>query len=142
LAFAISGFYAGTAGALYGGMLGFVGPESFDLLQMILHKAAVVIGGLGSIIGSVIGGVLLTVSVEITKELKWSIEMAFGALLMLFVLFQPTGLVTFIKRWVPGWREHLQYLPEREAQRSIDADEFVEDGEITSTDESVQERQP
>ena len=100
------------------------------------------IGGLGSIIGSVIGGVLLTISVEITKELKWSIEMAFGALLMLFVLFQPTGLVTFIKRWVPGWREHLQYLPEREAQRSIDADEFVEDGEMTPTDRSAQERQP
>ena len=123
-------------------MLGFVGPESFDLLQMILHKAAVVLGGLGSVIGSVIGGVLLTVSVEITKELKWSIEMAFGGLLMLLVLFQPTGLVTFIKRWVPGWREHLQYFPDREAQRSIDADEVVEDGEITSTDESVQERQP
>ena len=122
-------------------MLGVVGPESFDLLQMILHKAAVVIGGLGSIIGSVIGGVLLTISVEITKELKWSIEMAFGGLLMLFVLFQPTGLVTFIKRWVPGWREHLQYLPEREAQRSIDVEASIEDGEVSSTDRSVQERQ-
>ncbi len=142
LAFAISGFYAGTAGALYGGMLGFVGPESFDLLQMILHKAAVVLGGLGSIIGSVIGGVLLTISVEITKELKWSIEMAFGGLLMLLVLFQPTGLVTFIKRWVPGWREHLQYLPEREAQRTVDADETAGHGEMASTDGSAQERQP
>ena len=122
-------------------MLGFVGPESFDLLQMILHKAAVVIGGLGSIIGSVIGGVLLTISVEITKELKWSIEMAFGGLLMLFVLFQPTGLVTFIKRWVPGWREHLQYLPEREAQRSVNVEVSVEDVEMTSTDQpSEQER--
>ena len=40
MAFALSGLFAGTAGALYTGVLGFVGPESFDLLQMVMHKAA------------------------------------------------------------------------------------------------------
>lgn len=111
LAFAMSGFYAGVAGALYCGLLGFVGPESFDLLQMVLHKGAVVLGGMGSVIGSVIGGTLLTVLVEFTKEVKFSIEIAFGALLIVFVLFQPTGLVVFIKKWLPGWNERLHYLP-------------------------------
>jgi len=111
LAFAMSGFYAGVAGALYSGLLGFVGPESFDLLQMVLHKGAVVLGGMGSVVGSVIGGTLLTLLVEFTKEMKFSIEVAFGGLLIVFVLFQPMGLVVFIKRWLPGWDERLHHLP-------------------------------
>ncbi len=111
LAFAMSGFYAGVAGALYSGMLGFVGPESFDLLQMVLHKAAVVLGGMGSVIGSVIGGALLTVLVEVTKEFKFSIEVAFGGLLIVFVLFQPHGVIVFVRRWLPGWTERLHYVP-------------------------------
>ena len=111
LAFAMSGFYAGVAGALYSGLLGFVGPESFDLLQMVLHKAAVVLGGMGSVVGSVIGGALLTVLVEVTKEVKFSIEIAFGALLIVFVLFQPSGLVVFARKLLPGWEERLHYRP-------------------------------
>jgi branched-chain amino acid transport system permease protein len=111
LAFAMSGFYAGVAGAMYCGLLGFVGPESFDLLQMVLHKGAVVLGGMGSVLGSVIGGTLLTVLVELTKEAKFSIEIAFGGLLIVFVLFQPTGLIVFIRKWLPGWEERLHYVP-------------------------------
>ena len=109
LAFAMSGFYAGIAGALYSGLLGFVGPESFDLLQMVLHKAAVVLGGMGSVVGSVIGGTLLTLLVEFTKEMKFSIEIAFGGLLVVFVLFQPNGVVVLAKKWLPGWDERLHY---------------------------------
>ena len=111
LAFAMSGFFAGVAGALYSGLLGFVGPESFDLLQMVLHKGAVVLGGMGSVVGAVIGGTLLTVLVEFTKEMKFSIEIAFGGLLILFVLFQPSGLVVLFKKWLPGWEERLHYVP-------------------------------
>lgn len=111
LAFAMSGFYAGVAGALYCGLLGFVGPESFDLLQMVLHKGAVVLGGMGSVVGAVLGGTLLTVLVELTKEMKFSIEIAFGGLLIIFVLFQPSGLVMFFKKWLPGWNERLHYVP-------------------------------
>lgn len=111
LAFAMSGFYAGVAGALYSGLLGFVGPESFDLLQMVLHKGAVVLGGMGSVVGSVIGGTLLTVLVEFTKEMKFSIEIAFGGLLIVFVLFQPNGVVVFVKKLLPGWEESLHYAP-------------------------------
>ena len=92
-------------------MLGFVGPESFDLLQMVIHKAALVLGGIGSIMGAVLGGVALGIILEVVKEIKFSIEIAFGVLLLVFILFQPSGLVVFFKRWLPGWDEKLHYRP-------------------------------
>ena len=107
MAFALSGFYAGCAGALYSSVLAFVSPESFDLFQMILHKAMVVVGGLGSIVGSVLGAALLVYLLQVLREFKATQEIVFGGLLLAFVLFQPRGLVDFLKRRVPGWEEPL-----------------------------------
>jgi branched-chain amino acid transport system permease protein len=107
LAFAISSFYAGIAGSLFAGTLRFVGPESFDLHQMILLLVAVVLGGTGSIAGSVIGGVMIVVILEITKDLKVSVEIVFGAMLLFFVLFARGGVIEFIRSWLPNWSERL-----------------------------------
>jgi branched-chain amino acid transport system permease protein len=107
LAFAMSGFYAGVAGVLFAGVLSFVGPESFGLQQMVLQLAALVIGGTASISGSVLGGILIVVIQEVVREFKFSIEIVFGALLVLFVLFKPTGLIDVIRLIRPNWREKL-----------------------------------
>ncbi len=111
MAFALSAFYAGTAGALYCSVLDYVSPESFDLFQMILHKAMIVVGGLGSVVGSVLGASLLVYLLELLREFKATQEIVFGALLLAFVLFQPRGIVDFLKRRVPGWDEPLHYVP-------------------------------
>lgn len=111
MAFALSGFYAGTAGALYCAVLDYVSPEGFDLFQMILHKAMIVVGGLGSVVGSVLGAALLVYLLEVLREFKATQEIVFGALLLAFVLFQPRGLVEFLKRWLPGWDEPLHFVP-------------------------------
>jgi branched-chain amino acid transport system permease protein len=108
LAFALSGLYAGVAGVLYSGLLSFVGPESFGLQLMALLLAAVVIGGTASISGSVLGGIMIVLIQEVVREFKFSIEIVFGALLVLFVLLKPTGLIDLI-HWVnPSWREKLR----------------------------------
>jgi branched-chain amino acid transport system permease protein len=107
IAFAISSFYAGLAGGLFAGTLRFVGPESFDLHQMILLLVAVVLGGTASIAGSVIGGVMIVVLLEVTKDLKISVEIVFGAMLLFFVLFARGGVIEFVRRWLPNWTEHL-----------------------------------
>ncbi|HZQ02356.1 MAG TPA: branched-chain amino acid ABC transporter permease [Reyranella sp.] len=106
-AFALSGFYAGVAGALYSGLLGFVSPEAFDLFQMIIQKAMIVVGGLGSVVGAVLGASLLVFLMEVLREFKSTQEIVFGALLIAFMVFQPHGLVVFLKRWLPGWQEPL-----------------------------------
>jgi branched-chain amino acid transport system permease protein len=112
MAFALSSFYAGVAGALYSGLLGFVSPEGFDLFQMIIQKAMIVVGGLGSVVGSVLGAALLVYIMEFLREFKSTQEIVFGILLVGFMVFQPHGLVVFMKRWLPGWEEPM-HLPER-----------------------------
>jgi branched-chain amino acid transport system permease protein len=112
LAFAMSGFYAGVAGGLYSALLNFVAPEGFDLFQMVLHKAMIVVGGLGSVTGSLLGAGLLVLLLEALRAFKGTQEIAFGALLLFFVLFLRGGLVSVLKRNLRGWEEPLR-LPQR-----------------------------
>ncbi len=60
MAFAVSAFYAGIAGGLYGFILGFFDPFTFNMLLSIIFLVMVVVGGLGTIQGSVMGAVLIT----------------------------------------------------------------------------------
>ena len=119
MAFALSSFYAGAAGALYSALLGFVSPEGFDLFQMIIHKAMIVVGGLGSVVGSVLGASLLVYVMELLREFKSTQEIVFGALLVGFMVFQPNGLVVCLKRWLPGWREPLHLAGHAEPKASV-----------------------
>jgi branched-chain amino acid transport system permease protein len=134
MAFALSSFYAGVAGALYSGLLGYMSPEGFDLFQMIIQKAMIVVGGLGSVVGSVLGAALLVYIMEVLREFKSTQEIVFGALLVGFMVFQPNGLVVFMKRWLPGWEEPM-HLPERPQGASKPG---VED--TTASDNPVAER--
>ena len=110
LAFAFSGLYAGIAGGLYCGVLNFVAPENYNLIQMVLQKAMIVVGGLGSIFGAVIGATMLVVLYEWMRDLQYMQEIAFGVLLIVFVVFMPDGVVSLLKRWLPGWQEPLNQI--------------------------------
>jgi branched-chain amino acid transport system permease protein len=108
LAFAISGFYAGIAGGLYSAMLNFVSPEGYDLFQMVIQKAMIIVGGLGSIVGSVLGAGTLVFILEALRKVKGIQEIAFGAILVGFILFMPGGIIGFLKARVRGWEEPLR----------------------------------
>jgi branched-chain amino acid transport system permease protein len=60
LAFAISAFYAGVAGGLFGFVLGFFDPFTFNLILSIMFLVMVVVGGLGAIQGGIMGAALIT----------------------------------------------------------------------------------
>jgi len=107
LAFALSGVYAGIAGGLFAALLGYVAPETFDLFQMIIQKAMVMVGGIGSIAGAVIGATLLVLLLELLRAFKSTQEIAFGTILLAFVVFCPGGLVSILRRFLPGWKEPL-----------------------------------
>ncbi len=106
LAFGISSFYCGVAGAeLVFLFLGSAETQAFDINQSFLVLFMIIIGGLGSILGSLLGAafiillpILLTnvphwvglgMSVALQKELEL---MVFGGLIILFLIIEPHGL--------------------------------------------------
>jgi branched-chain amino acid transport system permease protein len=106
LAFAVSSFYCGVAGAefvfLY---LGSAETLAFDITLSFLVLFMVIIGGLGSVLGSFLGAAFillmpifltnaphavgLSLPVALAKQLEL---MVFGALILFFLIVEPHGL--------------------------------------------------
>lgn len=125
LAFAISSFYCGVAGALYAFCyLGTVEPEAFTLDLSFRILFMVIIGGVGSILGSFLGAGFITLlpiflsvfftglahmfGIELSHALISNVElMIFGALIIFFLIVEPNGLA---RLWQIG-KEKLRLWP-------------------------------
>ncbi|MBL8489998.1 MAG: branched-chain amino acid ABC transporter permease [Rhodocyclaceae bacterium] len=125
LAFAVSSFYCGVAGALAAFCyLGTVEPEYFTLDLSFRILFMIIIGGVGSILGSFLGSafiVLLPIvlnitlhpmfglfGIEISSEVTSNMElMVFGALIIFFLAVEPHGLA---RLWQIG-KEKLRIWP-------------------------------
>ena len=110
LAFAISSFYCGVAGALHAFCyLGTVEPEAYSLDLSFRILFMVIIGGVGSILGSFLGAAFITLfpiflnlasgwisvltGVEISHAVVSNLEaIIFGALIIFFLIVEPAGL--------------------------------------------------
>jgi branched-chain amino acid transport system permease protein len=110
LAFGFSAFYAGIGGGIYAVIVGSVAPGSFGLLVSILLLAMIVIGGLSSIPGSLLGAAFLTFlplwSQTLAKPLPQAVQLnipwaIYGALLILTMIFFPSGLAGIYRRIRP-----------------------------------------
>jgi branched-chain amino acid transport system permease protein len=108
IAFGISAFFAGLAGALFQALLGVVTPESYDIFNVVLQFCMVMVGGIGTVAGSVIGAVMITGFDEMIRAFRGFEEAGFGTLILLCVLFMPAGVVGFLRRWSADWREPLR----------------------------------
>jgi len=93
IAFAISAFYAGIAGGLYGSLIKFIDPTNFDLFLSIKYLAIVIVGGLGSIPGSLIGAGIMTVLPELFRAFGDYQHLIYGFILLIFVIFLPRGII-------------------------------------------------
>jgi branched-chain amino acid transport system permease protein len=97
LAFVLSTFYAGLAGALYAGFVRFLGPamalesHTFDMIAFIL------VGGIGTLFGPLLGAILLTWLTQSLQFLQDYRMIIFGPLLILLVMFFPQGLIGFYR---------------------------------------------
>ncbi|MDC8757758.1 branched-chain amino acid ABC transporter permease [Janthinobacterium fluminis] len=119
LAFAVSSFYCGVAGALYAyAYLGTVEPEAYNLDLSFRILFMIIIGGVGSILGSFLGAafiVLLPIFLNILAHglslptnVASNLElMVFGALIVFFLIVEPHGLA---RLWQIG-KEKLRLWP-------------------------------
>jgi branched-chain amino acid transport system permease protein len=109
LAFAVSSFYAGCAGALLYTTIGFFDPGSFNLLLSVQYLAMVLIGGVSTISGSIMGALFITLLPRLTRELPavvpfvsesstgtitvFQVEsVLYGLLIIGFLILEPRGL--------------------------------------------------
>ncbi len=112
LSFGLSSFYAGVAGGLWAYFFRVVTPESFPLTMSIFFLAAIIVGGMGSILGGILGAVFMTMVPELLKlvvdllpggaELTVFLSpvrlIIFGALIIAFLVFEPLGLAEIWRR--------------------------------------------
>jgi branched-chain amino acid transport system permease protein len=120
-AFALSGFFAGVAGALHAYMWRGVGFESFLLHHSISYLAMAIVGGLGTLVGSFFGPaaiLMLELQVENLAEFVGHYftavgdvatalrPLSFGLIIVLFLMFEPRGIAnwwrivrTYFKLW-------------------------------------------
>jgi branched-chain amino acid transport system permease protein len=92
LAFLLASIYGGVGGVLYAGLIRYVAPESFNIANMFLLLAMVIIGGRQSLIGCVVGVVALSVVREALVDHPTIAQIAYGSVVVLVVVFAPTGL--------------------------------------------------
>ena len=148
IAFALSSFYAGVAGALFGALIGTLIPEYWSLVLSVEFVAILIIGGAGTITGVLLGSVFVVGSEELIVDFTTKMaekaagsgfhpvadlvmkvgrddfgllsvsptgpglavaqftDVFYGALIILFLLFEPLGLYgiwTKIRNYWKGW---------------------------------------
>jgi branched-chain amino acid transport system permease protein len=112
LSFGLSSFYAGVAGGLWAYFFRVVTPESFPLIMSIFFLAAIIVGGMGTILGAILGTVFMTMVPELLKLVVGWLPLGgnaavvlspvrtivFGALIVGFLVFEPHGLAEIWRR--------------------------------------------
>jgi branched-chain amino acid transport system permease protein len=94
-AFAIGATFGGIAGAFFATRQGFISPESFTFIESAIILAIVVLGGMGSQLGVAVAAFVLIGIPEWFRDLQEYRMLAFGAAMVLIMVWRPRGLLEF-----------------------------------------------
>ena len=128
ISFSVSAAMTGLAGALFAHYVRYLAPDSFDILLSIQLVMMVIVGGLGSIQGAVFGALfvrLLPQGIALVRDdLPFRIghlpglePALFGLILVLIILFEPTGINgrwLRIKTWFANFPLHRRATSRRQ----------------------------
>lgn len=108
-AFAMGAAWAGMAGVVFAAKTNFINPKSFEFWESVLILAIVVLGGQGSILGVIIAALVLKLLPEYARDLGQYRMLAFGAAMVLIMIFRSQGLIPNARRkyefQLPGKKE-------------------------------------
>lgn len=101
-AFVLSAVYASLSGSLLALMNKFITPDAAGFLHSIELVTMTVLGGAGSVPGAVAGAALLTMLPQVLTVLQDYEHMILGLIMMLVMIFMPSGLVPSLSRLLRG----------------------------------------
>ena len=109
LAFALSAYLAGVAGALQIHHIGYLTPELYGVDNSFWPITYVILGGLGTLAGPIVGTIALTIIWEGLKAtgLTFGRYVIVGVMLILAIIFLPRGLVSLPEQ-VQEWLKRLR----------------------------------
>ena len=99
VAFMIASAYAAIAGSLFVHVVGFVSPEVYGLHMVNLAFTMLYVGGIGTIFGPLIGAVVIILLPETIRAFKDYQDLAYGAALILLLIYAPRGLASLSDLW-------------------------------------------
>lgn len=109
MAFALSAFFPGVVGAMWGYSLAYLRPVIFLIIAVAARMVLmVIVGGRGTVAGPVIGAALIVFFDEASVTFFGGSELNLvitGALLVLMLLFFPSGIVGSLREHnrLPAW---------------------------------------
>ena len=103
-AFTLGNFLIGTAGALFGMMLGFIAPTNFTFADGLIMVSIVLLGGIGNPWGVVVAATIVIILPEKLQLIQEYRFLLFAITVILILLFRPEGLLPReLRRYLPGW---------------------------------------
>lgn len=108
--FVLSAIIAGIGGGLYASYMGYINPDLFGFLNSVNYLVIVVLGGLGSLTGTVFSSVIFVYLQEWLRIFGDFRLVIFGLILIISMLFWPSGLMGtseyspsgFVKKLIKG----------------------------------------
>jgi ABC-type branched-subunit amino acid transport system permease subunit len=115
LAFTLGNFLAGTAGAAYGHVLGFIAPNNFTFGDSLILVSIILLGGIGNLWGVVVAAAFVVILPEKFQVIQEYRLVLYAVLVILILLFRPQGLLPRqLRDYVPGTRPQRVHSHARE----------------------------
>ena len=100
LIFGLGSMFAGIGGAIFNFSIGFIAPDSFNLLLSVSFLAAIVVGGLGTVWGALVAGLFLQFVPSYASDISNALAGAvYGGILIVCMFFMPKGIVGSAIAW-------------------------------------------
>lgn len=92
-AYVCGALIAGLAGAFFATRQGFISPESFTFMETVTVLSIIVLGGMGNQLGIILATLFIIGLPELFRDLESYRMIAFGAGMVLIMIWRPTGLM-------------------------------------------------
>jgi branched-chain amino acid transport system permease protein len=97
--FAMSSLYAGVAGSLYAMIVGFVSPDTFNVMLSLSLFVGAVVGGITSIAGAIVGAMFIQFVPIWASDVDVSLGgLVFGGALIITLVVLPAGIGGLVGR--------------------------------------------